>query len=150
MALLLSLRIGTAAGTYKAGLFAALAVALLAFVANFILLKLERNYEFDAVKRRKFHAVHGLTSTEEDAFSSHDALHSRSMQAFSIDISSSPNAPHTSQKQCFTAAVSRVFRTLFGFPFGFWMLAVIGLSYYGACIVWIAFARQMFEVCFSK
>ena len=117
-------------------------------MANFILLKLERNYEFDSVKRRKYEAAHGDTLTEDDPLSSHDELHSHTMQSLHIDMSASPHSSRSTQKHCFTAAVARVFRTLFSFPFGFWMLAVIGLSYYGAFIVWIAFARQMFEVRF--
>lgn len=45
----------------------------------------------------------------------------------------------------FVAASGRVWRALTGFSFGFWMLTLVATAFYGGFIVFIAFARELFE-----
>lgn len=156
LSLLLSLRIGRALGTYKAGLWAAALVTGFGLVANFVLLRMERNYEYDAVMRKKYEGStpsagrRGSQGQDGEFVGIGDGTptptgHRELLDAPTSNSSRSTPVTIAGYVVQFWRGVAAAFLTVKTFTLRYWLVNTIAMSYGGSYIVFLQFARQLFE-----
>jgi hypothetical protein len=138
LAMLCSIRVAEAFDTYKAGIWAGAAVGVTAMLCNGALLSFERDFEYDAVKRRKHQRrqlaiVHASDACGEAGGEGEAAASASTTQTTSSGLHGVLSWP------LFSSAVR-------SFGINFWLLNIVITAYYASMIVFLGFARDLLEV----
>lgn len=124
LALLLGVQIEHWLGTYRAGLWAAALFTLAGMGVNVLLLRIEKDLEYDAVQRRQ---------REREGAEAH--THARA----------APRSLATQAARLW-AGIRRVAGNIRAFPPSFWLVVAVATAFYGGFLVFVAFAREVFQV----
>jgi MFS family permease len=144
LSLLFSVRIGRAAGSYTAGLWVALGVTIAGILGDFALLKMERNYEYDAVMRRKY-GIQAVVSPGNDDDMGAVVMLEGAEGPLEIHQRKTRAQREPRGLRAVLRSFCKIGAALRSFSLRFWLVAAVGLSYYGGYIVLVAFARNLFE-----